>query len=173
MAFFEFDDEIIAAGPDEFPVYRHLGRKCWLYMNQKRQWCINDKGDMFCRASQGWAHSAAVTDCLCPMQSGGWRIRQDGAWKPASISISNCSSIELVVRSLAGEQLLREVYDPAVSIRTIRTELGYWKPGKRVRLSFRNRVLGDRVLLGSLGIEAGESLQAVFQDRRDAGGFYC
>lgn len=171
--FYQFDGENTSNGQDEYPVYRHLGRNCWLYVNQKRQWCISDFEDMYRRASQGWAHSAAVFDGICPMQSAVWRVHEDDGWKPANISISERSSLELVVRSLAGEQLLQAVYDPMASIGEVKSKLGDWKPGKRVRLTFRGRVLGDRMLLGAVGIEAGESLQAICQERnRRRGGVF-
>lgn len=163
--FFEFDAEETANGPDDFPVYEHLGRKCWLYMNQKRQWCISDEQDMHLRESQGWAHSA-VSDSICPEQSGGWKIHDDDAWKPADIDISERSSVEIVVRSMTGEQLSQETYDPEETIRDVKSKLRHWKPGKIVRLTLRSRVLGDCMMLGSLGIGAGESLHAIFQERR-------
>jgi hypothetical protein len=107
-----------------------------------------------------------------PGKAGGWKMCAGESWQASKLSIEELpynGAMEIVVASLAGEEIVRETVFPETPMKKLIASVERAKFGTQnsqnqtIKLTFQGEVLKESLQAGSIGLGKGEPLTAVIQ----------
>eukprot|EP00930_Biecheleria_cincta_P063084 TRINITY_DN4857_c0_g1_i1.p1 TRINITY_DN4857_c0_g1~~TRINITY_DN4857_c0_g1_i1.p1 ORF type:complete len:385 (-),score=50.86 TRINITY_DN4857_c0_g1_i1:35-1189(-) len=138
------------------PVYRKFDRQYFLRVASDCSWHIDVSGGV---VTQG----GSAGRCMLPALAKGWTYNAKEGPQPADLQVEELPEgrLELVVVSMAGNEILRKTLLPSATVAELQDDLRKIKGGERVKVSLRDEVLGKNMAVGCLNIGSGDVLHAV------------
>ncbi|CAE7762012.1 unnamed protein product [Symbiodinium sp. CCMP2592] len=151
---------------DTSPVYCKYNSSTPFLYAAKGSWCFSkNRANLLTKTGCGFVRSSAADAAPSVLLATGWRqLGEDKAWASIDLQIQEVqSTVEFVIVSLAGEEILRKSCVLSETVHHLRKQLQAARQSHdNVQLCLQNTRLRKSTPLGCLSLRPGETLQAIF-----------
>ncbi|CAE7454002.1 unnamed protein product, partial [Symbiodinium sp. CCMP2456] len=153
---------------DTSPVYCKYNSSTPCLYAAKGEWCFSkNRANLLTKTGCGFVRSTCTADAApSVLLATGWRqLGEDRVWSSIDLRIEEVrnSTVEFVIVSLAGEEILRKSCVLSETVHHLRKQLQVSRQSHdNIQLCLQNTRLRKSTPLGCLSLRPGETLQAVF-----------